>query len=106
MLKQQMFTRVKAELLLNIPGLERLNPARLQDRFTRQLLPDANTAQGMPKEKMNVLSDVAALTCFKHSKNARLWSMRRPYENENTAPSLVYMQNVQQVSFCDTVPLL
>ena len=94
-LAKQPFKYVDAEALRNIPCLERLDRVRLQYHDRRQVLLDGKT--------INVLSDVVALTCFKHNKDARSWSMNRRHVNELTAPSLVYMQGGQEVGCCAAV---
>jgi len=94
-LTKQLFKYVDADGLLDIPDLERLNPARLAHHGRRQVVVDGT--------HMNVLSDVAALTCFQYSKDARSWSMNRRHVNELTAPSLVYMQGGQEVGCCAAV---
>jgi len=86
---KQPFTYIDADGLLDIPGLQRLDRARLQ-RQTRRLVM-------LGGRHMNVLSDVAALTCFMHSKDGRSWSMNMRIVNEHTAPSLVYMRGGQEV---------
>ena len=94
-LAKQPFTYVDVEALRNIPCLERLDPAHLQRQTRRQVM--------LGGQNINVLSDVAALTCFKHNKDARTWSMNRRHVNELTAPSLVYMQGGQEVGCCAAV---
>ena len=94
-LAKQLFTYVDADGLLDIPCLERLDSARLQHQKRRMVLLDM--------EHMNVLSDVAALTCFQYSKDARSWLMNRRHVNELTGPSLVYMQGGKQVGCCAAV---
>jgi len=96
-LSKKPFKYPDADGLLSIPGLERLDAARLQHKTRRKVLLDASTEEGELKQDMNVLSDAAALTCFRHSKDARSWSMNLRYVNVNTAPSLVYMQGGYEV---------
>ena len=95
LLEKKTFMLVDAEALRSIPCLERVDPARLHRQTRRQVLVDGQT--------MNVLSDVAGLTLFRHRKDARSWSMNTRHVNELTAPSLVYMEGVQSVSCCPIV---
>ena len=97
LLAKKTFMHVDAEALRSIPCLERVDPARLHRQTRRQVLVDGQT--------MNVLSDVAALTLFRHRKDARSWSMNRRHVNEITAPSLVYMECGQEVCCCAAVAL-
>jgi len=87
---KQPYTYVDAELLLGTPGLERLDPARLYNHTRRKVLLDWHN--------MNVLSDVAALTFFKYSKDARTRSMNPLHVNKLIAPSLKYMAGGPEVS--------
>ena len=90
LLEKKTFMLVDAEALRSIPCLERVDPARLHRQTRRQVLVDGQT--------MNVLSDVAALTFFKYSKDARTRSMNPLHVNKLIAPSLKYMAGGQEVS--------
>jgi len=102
--KNKPLTRVDANVLLGIPSLEQLDPARLQNQTMRQLPPDVTTAESEPKETLTVISDVMLLLFFKNSNHARSWSMNQRYVNVLTAPSLVYMQGVREVNCCHVMP--
>jgi len=89
----QRMVKVKASVLLTLPGLESLGHTLFDGKTLRQLGRGQEDDEGNDVSGYFVLADGGAAVIFKSAKDARQWANNKNQVNIEIAPSLTYIDS-------------